>query len=58
MVFYNGRAPYGKKTEWKMNEYKISEGDASSSSSTTAIPSVYFYIRASQLESLAYPNKF
>lgn len=22
MVFYNGRAPYGKKTPWKMNEYK------------------------------------
>lgn len=41
MVFYNGRAPSGKKTEWKMNEYKISEGDASSaSSSTSAIPSV------------------
>ncbi|KAG7958274.1 hypothetical protein I3843_10G012300 [Carya illinoinensis] len=40
MVFYNGRAPYGNKTEWKMNEYKISEGDASSSSSATAIPSL------------------
>ncbi|KAB2619737.1 NAC domain-containing protein 90-like [Pyrus ussuriensis x Pyrus communis] len=22
MVFYTGRAPHGKKTEWKMNEYK------------------------------------
>ncbi|KAK6244491.1 hypothetical protein QUC31_010900 [Theobroma cacao] len=30
MVFYNGRAPSGKKTEWKMNEYKAIEGEASS----------------------------
>ncbi|KAK9755895.1 hypothetical protein RND81_01G057800 [Saponaria officinalis] len=22
MVFYKGKAPYGKKTKWKMNEYK------------------------------------
>ncbi|XWS66632.1 hypothetical protein CRYUN_Cryun05aG0216700 [Craigia yunnanensis] len=28
MVFYNGRAPSGKKTEWKMNEYKAIEGEA------------------------------
>lgn len=25
MVFYNGRAPNGRKTEWKMNEYKALE---------------------------------
>ncbi|OMO82355.1 No apical meristem (NAM) protein [Corchorus capsularis] len=31
MVFYNGRAPSGKKTEWKMNEYKAIEGEAPSS---------------------------
>ncbi|KAK0585357.1 hypothetical protein LWI29_027382 [Acer saccharum] len=31
MVFYNGRAPNGKKTEWKMNEYKALDGEASSS---------------------------
>ncbi|OMO99994.1 No apical meristem (NAM) protein, partial [Corchorus capsularis] len=31
MVFYNGRAPTGKKTEWKMNEYKAIEGEAPSS---------------------------
>ncbi|XVE61447.1 hypothetical protein DITRI_Ditri06bG0040800 [Diplodiscus trichospermus] len=30
MVFYNGRAPSGKKTEWKMNEYKAIEGEATS----------------------------
>lgn len=23
MVFYNGRAPKGTKTQWKMNEYKL-----------------------------------
>ncbi|XP_061954234.1 NAC domain-containing protein 90-like [Populus nigra] len=33
MVFYNGRAPNGQKTDWKMNEYKaIKEEEASSSS--------------------------
>ncbi|XP_037492117.1 NAC domain-containing protein 90-like [Jatropha curcas] len=37
MVFYTGRAPYGRKTVWKMNEYKaIVQEHASSSSSTTA----------------------
>ncbi|KAJ4705309.1 NAC domain-containing protein [Melia azedarach] len=29
MVFYTGRAPSGTKTEWKMNEYKAIEGEAS-----------------------------
>ncbi|KAF5954063.1 hypothetical protein HYC85_006919 [Camellia sinensis] len=36
MVFYIGRAPTGRKTEWKMNEYKAIEGEAPSSS-TSAI---------------------
>ncbi|XP_031282571.1 NAC domain-containing protein 90-like [Pistacia vera] len=31
MVFYRGRAPTGRKTEWKMNEYKAIEGEASTS---------------------------
>ncbi|CAI9780232.1 unnamed protein product [Fraxinus pennsylvanica] len=32
MVFYEGRAPNGRKTSWKMNEYKAIElGEASSS---------------------------
>ncbi|EEF32064.1 NAC domain-containing protein, putative [Ricinus communis] len=36
MVFYNGRAPNGRKTDWKMNEYKANRGEASSSSSIPA----------------------
>ncbi|KAI4300510.1 hypothetical protein L6164_033880 [Bauhinia variegata] len=36
MVFYNGRAPSGKKTDWKMNEYKAIKHETSSS--TTAPP--------------------
>lgn len=34
MVFYEGRAPGGKKTEWKMNEYKAIQGESSSSTAT------------------------
>ncbi|KAL4354921.1 hypothetical protein GQ457_06G010400 [Hibiscus cannabinus] len=30
MVFYNGRAPNGRKTEWKMNEYKALDDAAPS----------------------------
>ncbi|KAF2288696.1 hypothetical protein GH714_010658 [Hevea brasiliensis] len=36
MVFYRGRAPNGRKTDWKMNEYKAIQGESSSSSSTVA----------------------
>ncbi|KAF2307655.1 hypothetical protein GH714_030615 [Hevea brasiliensis] len=36
MVFYRGRAPNGRKTDWKMNEYKAIQGESSSSSSTAA----------------------
>ncbi|XP_057467505.1 NAC domain-containing protein 90-like [Actinidia eriantha] len=31
MVFYKGRAPTGRKTTWKMNEYRATEGETSSS---------------------------
>ncbi|XAR69779.1 hypothetical protein NMG60_11001498 [Bertholletia excelsa] len=31
MVFYEGRAPAGRKTQWKMNEYRAIEEEASSS---------------------------
>ncbi|KAE9585372.1 putative transcription factor NAM family [Lupinus albus] len=31
MVFYSGRAPNGRKTDWKMNEYKAIHANASSS---------------------------
>ncbi|CAL9026381.1 unnamed protein product [Prunus brigantina] len=49
MVFYNGRAPHGRKTEWKMNEYKAIEAHhadqnqpliASSSSNTPSAPTL------------------
>ncbi|KAA8518551.1 hypothetical protein F0562_016025 [Nyssa sinensis] len=35
MVFYQGRAPTGRKTEWKMNEYRAIEGETSSSNTAT-----------------------
>ncbi|XP_076887761.1 NAC domain-containing protein 90-like [Bidens hawaiensis] len=35
MVFYNGRAPSGMKTEWKMNEYKAFQQEYSSNTNTT-----------------------
>ncbi|XP_052173614.1 NAC domain-containing protein 90-like [Diospyros lotus] len=37
MVFYRGRAPAGRKTEWKMNEYRAIDGEASSSTNI-AVP--------------------
>lgn len=39
MVFYHGRAPNGRKTEWKMNEYKAIEG-GEASASTGAVSKV------------------
>ncbi|KAI3682403.1 hypothetical protein L1987_82366 [Smallanthus sonchifolius] len=35
MVFYNGKAPSGKKTKWKMNEYKAFQQECSSNPNTT-----------------------
>ncbi|KAI3447439.1 hypothetical protein Pfo_004104 [Paulownia fortunei] len=35
MVFYVGRAPNGRKTTWKMNEYKAIDCDIEASSSST-----------------------
>ncbi|KAL4272018.1 hypothetical protein GQ457_13G012430 [Hibiscus cannabinus] len=34
MVFYNGRAPHGDKTDWKMNEYKAIQAQGSSAPPT------------------------
>ncbi|KAK9069186.1 hypothetical protein SSX86_013302 [Deinandra increscens subsp. villosa] len=31
MVFYNGRVPSGRKTKWKMNEYKAFQDESSNS---------------------------
>ncbi|KAF8396389.1 hypothetical protein HHK36_018006 [Tetracentron sinense] len=33
LVFYKGKAPTGRKTKWKMNEYRAIEGEATSSGS-------------------------
>ena len=47
MVFYKGKAPNGKKTKWKMNEYKaikqddnITANNNASSSSSSTVPNV------------------
>lgn len=39
MVYYEGRAPHGRKTEWKMNEYKAI--DAEAPTSNTSNPPVF-----------------
>ncbi|XP_042483984.1 NAC domain-containing protein 90-like [Macadamia integrifolia] len=38
MVFYKGKAPTGRKTEWKMNEYRAILAEASSSTNATPNP--------------------
>lgn len=42
MVFYTGRAPSGRKTKWKMNEYKAFQFEDSSNPSST--PKVCAYM--------------
>jgi len=51
LVYYEGRAPRGTKTDWVMNEYRLPDatccnaaGDSSAASSTTKSPKVYIYI--------------
>lgn len=36
MVFYKGRAPNGRKTDWKMIEYKAIDEAASSTGAITS----------------------
>jgi hypothetical protein len=36
MVFYQGRAPAGRKTTWKMNEYKAVADDGEDDRNATA----------------------
>ncbi|XP_028551177.1 NAC domain-containing protein 90 [Dendrobium catenatum] len=36
MVFYNGRAPTGEKTKWKMNEYRLFDDHATTSTAAAA----------------------
>lgn len=38
MVFYKGKAPTGKKTKWKMNEYRAIQEEINSNSSTFSTP--------------------
>ncbi|KAJ0792029.1 putative transcription factor NAM family [Helianthus annuus] len=49
MVFYNGRAPTGTKTKWKMNEYKAFQEEASSN--TNRKPEVFLFLYRSNLSS-------
>ncbi|KAJ9184517.1 hypothetical protein P3X46_004232 [Hevea brasiliensis] len=44
MVFYKGRVPNGRKTEWKMNEYKAIQGEVSSSASAHPVLKQEFYL--------------
>ena len=54
MVFYKGRAPEGRKTEWKMNEYKAmaeveEEEEAAATFSNgghTRVPTLYCILRS------------
>nr|GLL36428.1 NAC domain-containing protein 90-like [Ipomoea trifida] len=41
MVFYTGRAPNGRKTEWKMNEYRFTERETSNSPQEFILCRVY-----------------
>ena len=59
MVFYKGRAPNGEKTQWKMNEYKAIDGEASSA----APPKVWllacpYMIPMNQFLFLTFPSIF
>lgn len=42
MVFYRGKAPTGRKTKWKMHEYRAIQ--PSNSNQSSSIPTVHIHI--------------
>ena len=44
MVFYKGKAPSGRKTKWKMNEYRAIEAVANPSAAATPKVNIYIVI--------------
>lgn len=52
MVFYEGRAPNGRKTDWKMNEFKAMEEVEEEEEATlsngghTRVPTLYCILRS------------
>ncbi|XP_042023068.1 NAC domain-containing protein 90-like isoform X1 [Salvia splendens] len=50
MVFYKGKAPTGRKTKWKMNEYRaIKEDLTTSMPMVSTLPPTYFFLQTLNL---------
>lgn len=52
MVFYKGKAPTGRKTKWKMNEYRAIEEEGSSTGIPTPKVNIYCCVLAFGFERL------